>query len=67
MSVVCLPLSAGEDTLELHSVDLEMEALEKQIRDLQSSSLPECLDSVPRELWAEHKDECVLCMCAEEE
>ncbi|KAF5899931.1 AChain A, Esterase Domain Of The Zfl2-1 Orf1 Protein From The Zebrafish Zfl2-1 Retrotransposon, partial [Clarias magur] len=32
---VCLPLSAGEDTLELHSADLEMEALEKQIRDLQ--------------------------------
>ncbi|KAF5888410.1 vascular endothelial growth factor receptor 1-like, partial [Clarias magur] len=35
MSVVCLPLSAGEDTLELHSADLEMEPLEKQIRDLQ--------------------------------
>ncbi|XP_053091022.1 uncharacterized protein LOC128318539 isoform X2 [Pangasianodon hypophthalmus] len=35
MSVVCLPLSAGEDTPELHSVDLELEAVEKQIRDLQ--------------------------------
>ncbi|KAK3547084.1 hypothetical protein QTP86_010113 [Hemibagrus guttatus] len=35
MSVVCLPLSAGEDSFELHSVDLELEAVEKQIRDLQ--------------------------------
>ncbi|XP_053084636.1 uncharacterized protein LOC128317269 [Pangasianodon hypophthalmus] len=35
MSVVCLPLSAGEETPELHSVDLELEAVEKQIRDLQ--------------------------------
>ncbi|KAK3511343.1 hypothetical protein QTP70_003068 [Hemibagrus guttatus] len=34
MSVVCLPLSAGEDSFELHSVDLELEAVEKQIRDL---------------------------------
>ncbi|KAK3506152.1 hypothetical protein QTP70_005341, partial [Hemibagrus guttatus] len=31
MSVVCLPLSAGEDSFELHSVDLELEAVEKQI------------------------------------
>ncbi|KAK3570043.1 hypothetical protein QTP86_009588 [Hemibagrus guttatus] len=29
MSVVCLPLSAGEDSFELHSVDLELEAVEK--------------------------------------
>ncbi|KAK3510042.1 hypothetical protein QTP70_026696, partial [Hemibagrus guttatus] len=36
MSVVCLPLSAGEDSFELHSVDLELEAVEKQIRDLQA-------------------------------
>ncbi|KAK3565989.1 hypothetical protein QTP86_024217, partial [Hemibagrus guttatus] len=35
MPVVCLPLSAGEDSFELHSVDLELEAAEKQIRDLQ--------------------------------
>ncbi|KAK3505602.1 hypothetical protein QTP70_021322, partial [Hemibagrus guttatus] len=35
MSVVCLPLSGGEDSFELHSVDLELEAVEKQIRDLQ--------------------------------
>ncbi|KAF5894216.1 uncharacterized protein DAT39_016088, partial [Clarias magur] len=35
MSVVSLLLSAGEDTLELHSMDLEMETLRKQIRDLQ--------------------------------
>ncbi|KAB5515064.1 hypothetical protein PHYPO_G00250760 [Pangasianodon hypophthalmus] len=35
MLVVCLPLSAGEDTLELHSVDLELKAVEKQICDLQ--------------------------------
>ncbi|KAK3505874.1 hypothetical protein QTP70_003806, partial [Hemibagrus guttatus] len=35
MSVVCLPLSAGEDSFELHSVDLELEAVEKQIRNLQ--------------------------------
>ena len=33
---VCLtlPLSAGEDTFELHSVQLELESVEKQIRDL---------------------------------
>ncbi|KAM9450011.1 uncharacterized protein Hap1MRO34_022489 [Clarias gariepinus] len=35
MSVGSLPLCAGEETLELHSVDLEMEAVEKLIRDLQ--------------------------------
>ncbi|KAK3513786.1 hypothetical protein QTP70_028896, partial [Hemibagrus guttatus] len=35
MSVVCLPLSAGEDCFKLHSVDLELEAMEKQILDLQ--------------------------------
>ncbi|KAF5907805.1 uncharacterized protein DAT39_002386, partial [Clarias magur] len=35
MSFVWLPLSAGEDTSELHAVDLEMETLEKQIRGLQ--------------------------------
>ncbi|KAK3552306.1 hypothetical protein QTP86_010102 [Hemibagrus guttatus] len=32
---VFLPLSAGEDSFELHSVDLELEAVEKQIRELQ--------------------------------
>ncbi|KAK3565671.1 hypothetical protein QTP86_014064, partial [Hemibagrus guttatus] len=35
MSVVFLPLSAGKDSFELHLVDLELEAMEKQIRDLQ--------------------------------
>ncbi|XP_058246162.1 uncharacterized protein LOC131353269 [Hemibagrus wyckioides] len=35
MSVVGLPLSAGEDSFELHSVDVELEAVEKQIRNLQ--------------------------------
>ncbi|KAK3509408.1 hypothetical protein QTP70_033973 [Hemibagrus guttatus] len=35
MSVVCLPLSADEDSFELQSVDLELEAMEKQICDLQ--------------------------------
>ncbi|KAK3555560.1 hypothetical protein QTP86_021776, partial [Hemibagrus guttatus] len=35
MSVVCLPLSAGEDSFELHSVDLELEGVKKQICDLQ--------------------------------
>lgn len=36
LSDVCLtlPLSAGEDTFELHSVQLELESLDKQIRDL---------------------------------
>ncbi|XDV14072.1 hypothetical protein PO909_002288 [Leuciscus waleckii] len=36
ISDVCLtlPLSAGEDTFELHSVQLELESVEKQIRDL---------------------------------
>uniref|UniRef100_A0A672LIV7 SGNH hydrolase-type esterase domain-containing protein n=1 Tax=Sinocyclocheilus grahami TaxID=75366 RepID=A0A672LIV7_SINGR len=34
MADVCLPLSAGEDTFKLHSVQLELEAVEKQIRDL---------------------------------
>ncbi len=31
---LCLPLSAGEDAFKLHSVQLELEAVEKQIRDL---------------------------------
>ncbi|KAK3555909.1 hypothetical protein QTP86_029784, partial [Hemibagrus guttatus] len=44
MSVVCLPLSAGEDSFELHSVDLELEAVEKQIRDLQA----QCTEDVAR-------------------
>ncbi|KAK3566622.1 hypothetical protein QTP86_001659 [Hemibagrus guttatus] len=35
MSVVCLPLSAGEDSFKLHSVDFKLETVEKQIRDLQ--------------------------------
>ncbi len=30
MADLCLPLSAGEDTFELHSVQLELEAEEKQ-------------------------------------
>ncbi len=30
MADLCLPLSAGEDTFELHSVQLELEAMEKQ-------------------------------------
>uniref|UniRef100_A0A673NNV8 SGNH hydrolase-type esterase domain-containing protein n=1 Tax=Sinocyclocheilus rhinocerous TaxID=307959 RepID=A0A673NNV8_9TELE len=34
MADVCLPLSAGEDTFELHSVQVELEAVVKQIRDL---------------------------------
>uniref|UniRef100_A0A9J7XVZ0 SGNH hydrolase-type esterase domain-containing protein n=1 Tax=Cyprinus carpio carpio TaxID=630221 RepID=A0A9J7XVZ0_CYPCA len=32
---VCLPLSADEDTFKLHSVQLELEAAEKQICDLE--------------------------------
>uniref|UniRef100_A0A8C1XXZ2 SGNH hydrolase-type esterase domain-containing protein n=1 Tax=Cyprinus carpio TaxID=7962 RepID=A0A8C1XXZ2_CYPCA len=35
MADVCLPLSAGDDTFELHSVQLELEAMEKQIRVLE--------------------------------
>uniref|UniRef100_A0A673N2B9 SGNH hydrolase-type esterase domain-containing protein n=1 Tax=Sinocyclocheilus rhinocerous TaxID=307959 RepID=A0A673N2B9_9TELE len=31
---MCLPLSAGEDTFKLHSVQVELEAVEKKIRDL---------------------------------
>ncbi|XP_051743303.1 uncharacterized protein LOC127508878 [Ctenopharyngodon idella] len=34
VSDVSLPLSAGEDTFELHAVQLELEALERQIRTL---------------------------------
>ncbi len=34
MADLCLPLSAGEDAFELHLVQLELEAVEKQIRDL---------------------------------
>ncbi len=34
MADLCLPLSAGEDAFKLHSVQLELEAVEKQIRDL---------------------------------
>uniref|UniRef100_A0A9J8AWH5 SGNH hydrolase-type esterase domain-containing protein n=1 Tax=Cyprinus carpio carpio TaxID=630221 RepID=A0A9J8AWH5_CYPCA len=35
MADVWLPLSAGDDTFELHSVQLELEAVEKQIRVLE--------------------------------
>ncbi len=34
MADLCLPLSAGEDTFELHSVQLELEAVERRIREL---------------------------------
>ncbi len=34
MANLCLPLSAGEDTFELHSVQLELEAVERQIHKL---------------------------------
>ncbi len=31
---LCLPLNAGEDTFKLHSVQLELEAVERQIHEL---------------------------------
>ncbi|XP_050958675.1 uncharacterized protein LOC127160041 [Labeo rohita] len=34
MANLCPPLSAGEDTFELHSLQLELEAVEKQIQEL---------------------------------
>ncbi len=34
MADLCLPLSAGEDTFELHSVQLELEAVERRIHEL---------------------------------
>ncbi len=34
MEDLCLPLSAGEDTFELHSVQLELEAVESRIHEL---------------------------------
>ncbi len=34
MADLCLPLSAGEDTFKLHSVQLELEAEERRIREL---------------------------------
>ncbi len=34
MADLCLPLSAGEDTFELHSVQLKLEAVERQIHEL---------------------------------
>ncbi len=34
MADLCLPLCAGEDTFELHSVQLELEAVERRIREL---------------------------------
>ncbi len=34
MADLCLPLSAGEDAFELHSVQLELEAVERQINEL---------------------------------
>ncbi len=34
MADLCLPLSAGEDTFELHLVQLELEAVERQIHKL---------------------------------
>ncbi len=33
MADLCLPLSAGEDTFELHSVQLELEAVERWIHE----------------------------------
>ncbi|GAA6085475.1 uncharacterized protein LOC113634233, partial [Tachysurus ichikawai] len=64
MSLVCLPLSAGEDTFELHSVELELEAVGKQIRDLQAqhtqeAACPGAVHSgtrVPRTLGAAAED-----------
>ncbi len=34
MAYLCLPLSEGEDAFELNSVQLKLEAIEKQIRNL---------------------------------
>ncbi len=34
MADLCLPLCAGEDTFELHSVQLELEAVERRIHEL---------------------------------
>ncbi len=34
MADLCLPLSVGEDTFELHSVQLELEAVERRIHEL---------------------------------
>ncbi len=34
MADLCLPLSAGDDTFKLHLVQLELEAVEKQICEL---------------------------------
>ncbi|KAL0191952.1 hypothetical protein M9458_010248, partial [Cirrhinus mrigala] len=34
MANLCPPLSAGEDTFELHSLQFELEAVEKQIQEL---------------------------------
>ncbi len=34
MADLCLPLSAGEDTFELHSVQLELEAMERRTHEL---------------------------------
>ncbi len=34
MADLCLPLSAGENTFELHSVQLELEAVERKIHEL---------------------------------
>ncbi len=34
MADLCLPLSAGEDTFELHLVQLELEAVERRIHEL---------------------------------
>ncbi len=34
MADLCLALSAGEDTFEMHSVQLELEAVERQIGEL---------------------------------
>ncbi|KAI2646356.1 Phenylalanine--tRNA ligase alpha subunit [Labeo rohita] len=34
MANLCPPLSAGDDTFELHSLQLELEAVEKQIQEL---------------------------------
>ncbi|KAK3522275.1 hypothetical protein QTP86_000680 [Hemibagrus guttatus] len=42
---MCIYKISGEDSFELHSVDLELEAVEKQIRDLQ----PGCSSSGRRE------------------
>ncbi|KAL0172998.1 hypothetical protein M9458_033309 [Cirrhinus mrigala] len=82
MANLCPPLSAGEDTFELHSLQLKLEAVEKQIQELlvrqtelrerraalESSRVPCTLDAIfPDVLYSGAGTPRTLCAAAAED